>query len=61
VRLNGTVDIEGETVDIPTAEKIGDELRKVKIFENVKVSNPEKATGSNKTRFSLSATVKEVN
>ncbi|NBX17652.1 MAG: hypothetical protein EBR09_09825 [Proteobacteria bacterium] len=61
VRLNGTVDIEGETVDIPTAEKIGDELKKVKIFENVKVSNPEKATGSNKTRFSLSATVKEVN
>lgn len=61
VRLNGTVDIEGETVDIPTAEKIGDELRKVKIFDNVKLSNPEKATGSDKVRFSLSATVKEVN
>jgi type IV pilus assembly protein PilM len=61
VRLNGTVDIEGETVDIPTAEKIGDELKKVKIFENVKLNNPEKATGSDRVRFSLSATVKEVN
>jgi len=61
VRSNGSVDIEGETVDFPTAEKIGGILRGLSIFQNVKINNPEKIPGSEKVKFSVNANIKEVN
>lgn len=61
VHSNGTVDIEGETVDLATAEKIGTIIRDVPTFQSVKVNNPERIPGSDKVKFSMNATIKEVN
>ncbi|MFZ9519851.1 MAG: pilus assembly protein PilM [Silvanigrellaceae bacterium] len=61
VHANGTADIEGETVDLATAEKLGTIIRGVGSFQSVKVNNPERIPGSDKVKFSMTATIKEVN
>lgn len=61
VHSNGTADIEGETVDLATAEKIGNLVRGISSFQSVKVNNPERIPGSDKVKFSMTATMKEVN
>jgi type IV pilus assembly protein PilM len=61
VHANGTADIEGETVDLATAEKLGTIIRGIGSFQSVKVNNPERIPGSDKVKFSMTATIKEVN
>ncbi|NBO37820.1 hypothetical protein EBU99_04475 [bacterium] len=61
VHSSGQVDIEGETVDLATAEEIGSIIKTVPSLQNLKVNNPERVPGSDKVKFSMNATVKEVN
>ena len=61
VRSSGQVTIEGETVDLATAEKIGGLIKNVQSLQGIKMNDPERIPGSDKVKFSISATVKEVN
>lgn len=61
VRSSGQVTIEGETLDLATAEKIGALLKAVQSLQGVKMNDPERIPGSDKVKFSATATVKEVN
>jgi len=61
VHSNGTTDIEGETIDLATAEKIGKVISGISTFQSVKINNPERVPGSDKVKFSMTATMKEVN
>ncbi|MEY3901214.1 MAG: hypothetical protein RL189_520 [Pseudomonadota bacterium] len=61
VHANGTADIEGETVDLATAERIGSIIRGIGSFQSVKLNNPERIPGSDKVKFSMTATIKEEN
>lgn len=57
VRPSGQVIIEGETIDLATAEKIGRIMEGVQSLGSVKLNNPEKLPGSEKYKFSLTATI----
>lgn len=57
VRSSGQVIIEGETIDLATAEKIGRIMESVQSLGSVKLNNPEKLPGSEKYKFSLTATI----
>lgn len=61
VRSSGQVTIEGETVDLATAEKIGGLIKNVPSLQGIKMNDPERIPGSDKVKFSISANVKEVN
>lgn len=61
VKSSGQVTIEGETVDLATAEKIGSLIKEVQSLDGVKMNDPERIPGSDKVKFSISATAKEVN
>jgi len=61
VRSSGQVTIEGETVDLATAEKIGGLIKNVQSLQGIKMNDPERIPGSDKVKLSISATVKEVN
>ncbi|NBW80250.1 hypothetical protein EBR21_00715 [bacterium] len=61
VHANGTADIEGETVDLTSADKLGTIIKGIGSFQSVKVNNPERIPGSDKVKFSMTATIKEVN
>jgi type IV pilus assembly protein PilM len=61
VKSSGQVTIEGETVDLATAEKIGSLIKAVQSLDGVKMNDPERIPGSDKVKFSISATAKEVN
>ncbi|MEY2988363.1 MAG: hypothetical protein RJB13_1884, partial [Pseudomonadota bacterium] len=57
VRASGQVIIEGETIDLATAEKIGSIIKNIEVLESVKMNDPERLPGSDKVKFSLSATI----
>lgn len=57
VRSSGQVVIEGETVDLATAEKIAEIIKNIDALESVKSINPERIPGLEKFKFSLSATI----
>ncbi|MEY4064892.1 MAG: hypothetical protein RIR26_1100 [Pseudomonadota bacterium] len=61
VKSSGQVTIEGETVDLATAEKIGSLIKGIRSLDGVKMNDPERIPGSDKVKFSISATAKEVN
>ena len=57
VRSSGQVVIEGETIDFATAGRIEELARNIEGLESVKMADPEKLPGSEKVKFSLSATI----
>ena len=57
VRSSGQVVIEGETIDFATAGRIEELVRNIEGLESVKMADPEKLPGSEKVKFSLSATI----
>lgn len=57
VRASGQVIIEGETIDLATAEKIGGIVKNIEGLDAVKMNDPERIPGSDKVKFSLSATI----
>lgn len=61
VKASGQVSIEGETADFATVDKITTMLKEVKSLQDVKRADPERIPGSDKVKFIISATVKEVN
>jgi hypothetical protein len=61
VRSTGAVTIEGETVDLATADKIETLVKNIQSLQGVKMNDPERIPGSDKVKFSISANIKEVN
>ncbi|MBM3382510.1 MAG: hypothetical protein FJY29_08740 [Betaproteobacteria bacterium] len=61
VRSTGAVTIEGETVDLATADKIESLVKNIQSLQGIKMNDPERIPGSDKVKFSISANIKEVN